>query len=141
MRIEGLTDKILNNPDNKKLLNNFFGKFKDEINNNEFNKIYNSYELNILSLASFSGLITSVLYKAGIDPLLYMQEVPHSFLDHGYVAGIFKIPAGIHTIGMYAFDSCKITSLQIPTSVKSIDKGVVQFCKSLKYFEYAGTKQ
>ena len=130
MRIEDLTDNILR--DNRKALDDFFNKYENEINNNEFSKIYDSYELKILSLASFTGLVTSILYKAGINPLLYMQEVPPSFLNHGYVAGIFEIPAGIHTIGRYAFDSCEITSLQIPISVKDIQIGIVARCKSLE---------
>lgn len=87
-------------------------KIREYLNNNKFEKIYQGFRDGTFSLdgeslaVSIEGEFTELLYKAGIDPLNYMKEIPEFF---GYETNFksFSIPNNIKSIGRMAFAECK----------------------------------
>lgn len=94
---------------NKATLKEIITKFEKELNNKDFETIYDSIEL-YNNVPAF----TALLLKNNINPLEYMNEVPVCF---AYELDIkeFIIPDGIKFIGDNAFAKCNIlTSITIP---------------------------
>ena len=52
--------------------------YADEINENEFEHIYDA--CNSTGTRELASKLTSILYAAGIDPLVYLKTVPENFL-------------------------------------------------------------
>ena len=111
---------FLNNPVNYKL-----------VNHNEYTELYeNLYEYsNKWKDMSLTSEFTLLLYKIGVDPLQYMEEVPDMFLYNSFFTKYgtanqlktdFIIPDNIIAIGVAAFTYSCITKIKIPNSVKVI---------------------
>ena len=145
------------------------GKYKEDLNNNNFTPIYK--ELNYIDDYDdnnedyyITPLFTEVLMKVGVDPLPYMRKVPSYYianLDIKYIS----IPDNIIEIGNMAFynndnltnvrlsnnlrvikdsafDSCKkLNSITLPASLQIIEPRVFNDCYKLKDIHYNGTKE
>lgn len=120
MKISDELQDFLNNPINYKL-----------VNENKFTNLYeNIYEhSNKWKDMSFTSEFTLLLYKIGVDPLQYMEEVPDMFLYNSFFTRYgtinqlktnFIIPDNITAIGVAAFSYSCITKIKIPNSVKVI---------------------
>ena len=92
---------------------------------NKFDKIYKELlELNSigkdisdLTISEFTNLI----YKADIDPLLYMNKIPTYFHSESSISS-FNIPNNIIEIGQRAFYWCSdLKTVIIPDSVTKIE--------------------
>lgn len=82
-----------------------------------------------------------ILIKAGINPLLYVTEVPKGYLYDSDIPS-FVIPNGIKIIREYAFASCSnLKTITIPKSVTLVCEHSFAHCKSLKKILYEGTKK
>lgn len=144
-------------------LKEFIEKYKNEINNRLFEKIYSLATTGELD-SSDVGRLTELLYKCKIDPLEYMTKVP-IYYSYGSAIKDIKIPDKIISIGKQAFAFCSdLTSVTIPSSVTSIGSsafrncsgltrltipssvtfigwGTLQGCRSLKAINYKGSKK
>lgn len=117
----------------KKLLNDY--NFKEL-----YAKMYN--ELFRYGSAYTIGEFSVLMYKAGIDPLLYLDEVPQCFLMHQKNISTFEIPINAVSIGEYAFYNCSgLTSITIPDSVTSISDYALSDCDRLTGIIYKGMKE
>ena len=121
-----------------KSLKDFISTYSEDINKNNFNKLY--YDILLKEIknsgndlwAADIGQFTSILYNIGIDPLLYMQSVPPLFLYDDENIHDVKIPNNIVGIGNQAFTRSSINSLYIPDQVTKIGNGVFTGCNKLK---------
>ena len=85
------------------------------IESNNFEYLYDLYDTGFNEVAP----LTDALYSAGIDPLPYMDYVPHGFARDTY-GKQYNIPDSINNIYAYAFYGNGLTKINIPSSVKSI---------------------
>ena len=154
------------NSTEKKLIEKFLSTQADNINNNNWEKFYNDlYQFDHAELSHYrdniTPLITHILINIGINPLLYLKEVPDSYAQDLNITNI-DIPNNITSIGMYAFDASSLVtvnlsdnlekikcgafynctdlqSISFPSSLKQIDQDVFYNCKNLKNIRYEGT--
>lgn len=85
-----------------------------------------------LEYADFVSDVSEILLGSGVNPLLYLEEVPKKFLCNSKIDSI-TIPNNIKTIGDKSFNSChKLTSVTIPDSVTFIDVGAFGRCSRLE---------
>ncbi len=109
-------------------LKNFILTHEDDINNNNWEKIYQDTQ-NLASLQV--GELTSIFYKADINPLLYLNTVPMCYLYNSSIDS-FVIPDNVTGIGYDAFYGCSsLTNIEIPNSVTSIGDSAFSGCSSL----------
>lgn len=154
--------------------NIYLGKIKEiisnpeiteAINNNDFKTVYAAVDKNLDGRnIKIVSCLTKLLYRADIDPLLYMDKVPDYYLlDQKDITQI-NIPTNIKSIGWKSFSGTSIINLIIPEGVEVIDSNAFVFCQSLMtiklpstlkeinrmvffdcpnitYIKYAGTKE
>lgn len=113
--------------DNKDLLNeNKFYEFYDKA----YDYFYNRSDSLHIS-GRWIGQLSSILLKAGIDPLHYLDHIPESFLYDSDITS-FKIPNHIINIEPYAFTGCKkLTNIELSQGLKYIQTGAFENCSSL----------
>lgn len=85
------------------------------IESNNFEYLYDLYDTGFDEAAA----LTEALYSAGIDPLPYMEHVPHGFARDTYGRN-YVIPESINSIYAYAFYGNGLTMINIPSSVGTI---------------------
>ena len=124
----------------------------DDINNNNFTKVYRELHDEVQVGESVSKF-TDILLDAEINPLMYMESIPAHYMDGskrtsvsipnnitsiGACAFIISsltsviIPNSVTSIGFYAFRGCTgLTNITIPDSVQSIDYYAFQGCTKL----------
>lgn len=108
--------------------------------------------------------LTYAFLSAGIDPLLYMENIPKSYastLDMQEVkfhkrnrkigakafsncSGMWNliIPEGIESIGVMSFYGCQdIREVSLPKSLKAIHKRAFDGCSGIAQITYAGTQE
>ena len=86
--------------------------------------------------------VTSLLLEADINPLLYMDTVPRSYLLNQEDIKSIAISGNIKSIGDDAFANCtSLTNIIIPNSVTSIGGGAFEDCRSLETINYKGSKE
>ncbi len=137
------------------LLKQFIEKNIHLIEDNNFNELYNLIDYQLVSS------LTQVLYKANINPLLFIEAIPFEFAYHtdwadplipgnihriGTKAFMFtplsslKIEEGCDYIGNTAFANCRrLESIQLPKSLLEIGQAAFFACP-LKYIKYNGTQ-
>lgn len=119
MQISKILIDFINDKENKELLNQF--KFKE---------LYE--KLTKLKHGIHTSEFTAIMHKAKIDPLLYLNKVPSSFLSNDISVKNVDIPTNITSIDSFAFSSCSsLTSITIPDSVTYIGQGAFNNCYKL----------
>lgn len=99
----------------------------DLIEDNEFFYLYKQ-----IKSYTFTRGFTETLLAADINPLDYMTEVPERYLYESKIQTL-HIPAGINTVGKYAFARCtEITQLSLPEGLTLIDEGAFMNCTKLE---------
>lgn len=88
--------------------------------------------------ATFTNCLTEILLEANIDPLMYLNYVPKSYLAWTNMTD-FKIPAGIEMIDQNAFSNSDLESITIPNTIKAIHKYAFAKCSDLSDIYYDGT--
>ena len=111
---------ILSNPENIKALNN-----------NSFEHIYEDIKNSDSFYPTLIPKATEIFYKVGLNPLLYMKEIPEYFLSNSKGTTQINIPANIKAINWQAFFNTSITNLIIPEGVESIGSEAFSSCESL----------
>ena len=102
----------------------------DEINKNDFTKVYEDAN-KLLCYPVSTGKLTEIFLDAGIEPLKYMKEVPKTYLANSAITSV-EIPNNITSISNDAFFDCSgLTNITIPDSVTSIGRRAFEGCSGL----------
>ncbi len=80
---------------------------------------------------NYIGVDTNNQYYTSIDGVLYSKDTTSIISVPTNKSGVFSIPYGVEVIDNFAFDGCKIASVDIPTSVMRIKSAAFSSCKSL----------
>ena len=111
-------------------LSEFIKVHVNEINNNNFAKVYEDAN-DSLTPYLLTNKLTELLLDAGLEPLEYMQAVPAEYLAYSKLTSV-TIPDNITSIKDRAFFGCEeLTSITIPDSVTSIGYSAFLGCKGL----------
>ena len=111
-------------------LSKFIKAHVNEINNNNFAKVYEDTN-DSLTPCLLTSKLTELFLDAGLEPLEYMQAVPANYLAYSKLTSI-TIPENITSIGRCAFSGCdSLTSITIPDSVTSIGSAAFENCSGL----------
>ena len=104
-------------------INSFIEKYKNQINNNEWNNIYYAFMNPYLSQKEV-GMFTYMMLECNINPLLHMDSVPLNYL-YGYEGNKhlkIDIPDNIECISIFAFKNAHhLEYVNIPKSVNVIE--------------------
>ena len=111
-------------------LSKFIKAHVNEINNNNFAKVYEDTN-DSLTPCLLTSKLTELFLDAGLEPLEYMQAVPANYLAYSKLTSV-TIPENITSIGRCAFSGCEeLTSITIPNSVTSIGSAAFEHCSGL----------
>lgn len=111
-------------------LSKFIKAHVNEINNNNFTKVYEDTN-DSLTPCLLTSKLTELFLDAGLEPLEYMQAIPANYLAYSKLTSI-TIPENITSIGRCAFSGCdSLTSITIPDSVTSIGSAAFENCSGL----------
>ena len=111
-------------------LSEFIKVHVNEINNNNFAKVYEDTN-DSLTPCLLTSKLTELFLDAGLEPLEYMQAVPAEYLAYSKLTSV-TIPDNITSIKDRAFFGCEeLTSITIPDSVTSIGYSAFLGCKGL----------
>lgn len=111
-------------------LSKFIKAHVNEINNNNFAKVYEDTN-DSLTPCLLTSKLTELFLDAGLEPLEYMQAVPANYLAYSKLTSI-TLPENITSIGRCAFSGCDgLTSITIPDSVTSIGSAAFENCSGL----------
>lgn len=111
-------------------LSEFIKVHVNEINNNNFAKVYEDAN-DMLTPYLLTSKLTELFLDAGLEPLEYMQAVPANYLAYSKLTSI-TIPENITSIGRCAFSGCDgLTNITIPDSVTSIGSAAFENCSGL----------
>ena len=111
-------------------LSKFIKAHVNEINNNNFAKVYEDTN-DSLTPCLLTSKLTELFLDAGLEPLEYMQAVPANYLAYSKLTSI-TIPENITSSGRCAFSGCdSLTSITIPDSVTSIGSSAFENCSGL----------
>ena len=111
-------------------LSKFIKAHVNEINNNNFAKVYEDTN-DSLTPCLLTSKLTELFLDAGLEPLEYMQAIPANYLAYSKLTSI-TIPENITSIGRCAFSGCDgLTSITIPDSVTSIGSSAFENCSGL----------
>lgn len=106
----------------------------DEINNNEFTKVYEDLSKQLISnheSIQYVGKFTDILIDAGISPLMYMKTIPRYYMTDSSQTHV-EIPDNITKIDQFGFLYAKnLTEIEIPDNVTDIDQSAFQSCANL----------
>lgn len=102
------------------------------INSNDFEKLYTKFRAAV-KVVYKTGMLSQVLYNAGIDPLPYMTKIPSSFLYDAEGVTSVTIPKNIKSIGVFAFKNCKdLVEVRSEIPRLSVPVGAFEGCVNLK---------
>ena len=108
-------------------------EYADEINNNEFDNLYENFQMQ-------SSILTSYLLKAGIDPLQTLGWVPEDYARGLLTVTEAHINDDVTLVGKYAFFKCyNLNSVYLPASIETISSFAFSGCYNLKEVHYGGT--
>ena len=111
-------------------LSKFIKAHVNEINNNNFAKVYEDTN-DSLTPCLLTSKLTELFLDAGLEPLEYMQAIPANYLAYSKLTSI-TIPENITSIGRCAFSGCDgLKSITIPDSVTSIGSAAFENCSGL----------
>ena len=111
-------------------LSKFIKVHVNEINNNNFAKVYEDTN-DSFTPCLLTSKLTELFLDAGLEPLEYMQAVPANYLAYSKLTSV-TIPENITSIGRCAFSGCEeLTSITIPDSVTSIGSAAFEHCSRL----------
>lgn len=108
----------------------------EALNNNDFQKIYSRLVTEDNNFGSTIKLnvpaFTELLFKANINPLPYLEEIPEYFAANSDIESI-KIPEGITRINDFAFYRCReLKNISLPNTLEVIATGAFEKCYSLE---------
>ena len=129
--------------EDKKIISQILKKFKKEIDNNEFEKIYKAMDSTFLRnpYTPYVGIFTEMLNDVGINPLLYMKMIPSYYARGNQIESIY-IPDNIISIYTRAFENCtELKEVSLPKGLRNISSNAFYGCESLTRLTFRGTKE
>lgn len=112
------------------------------IQNNQWDKIYSEEVYNYNMYEKDIGEFTYIMISSGVDPLNYLERIPDYYLSTNMPMKEFTIPEGIEIIGLGAFVENKIIQkINLPKSLKFIDRHAFYGCSNLSRINYNGILQ
>ena len=79
------------------------------------------------------GQVTAILLQSGINPLLWMEDIPNNFLNSTMKIKSIHIPDNIYWIGKRAFYDSRLEDLDLSnTIVQSIETEAFRDCQDLE---------
>ena len=125
----------------------------EDINENNFSELYRNLMTEDIGVEEYVSF-TKLLLAAGIDPLVYMEEVPPYYLYSSDVKEVY-LPGNIKEISENAFDYCRdlkkvtwspnlekigkdafidsgIEEARLPSSLYLLGEGAFSGCKDLR---------
>lgn len=109
----------------------FIEKYINDIDDNNWKKIYDmaNIELDEVSV----GYLTEMFLDSGINPLLWMEDIPNNFLNSTMKIKSILIPDNIYWIGKRAFCNSRLEDLDLSnTLVQSIEPEAFQGCDNFE---------
>lgn len=109
----------------------FIEKYINDIDNNNWKKVYDmaNTELDMVSV----GYLTEMFLDSGINPLLWMEDIPNNFLNSTMKVKSIHIPDRIYWIGKRAFYDSKLEDLDLSnTIIQSIEPEAFRDCHNLE---------
>lgn len=125
-------------------IKDFINQNQDRIDENKWEDIYTITEIGLVNTYDI-GEFTSVINEAGINPLDYLDYIPHAYLASTFTSEI-NIPSHIKFISSFAFSNTDIKELHIPGNIKKIYAKAFHECDDLtkviidEGVEFLGTK-
>lgn len=123
----------------KELISKLLKEYKSDIESNNFESLYkevNNIDETVSNRAYYvTPLITTLLMNIGINPLLYLKEVPSYYMQGLDIANII-IPDNITSIGEFAFYGSKIESVKLPSNLLTIKNGAFFGCTNLQSISF-----
>ena len=109
----------------------YITEYKELIDQNKFDEIYQKLLFDSGSELEDFGLLTEVLYAAGLNPLLYMNSIPSFFLYNSQISE-FNIPNNIKLIHRFVITESNITEIIVPSAIKKIESNAFNGASNLK---------
>ena len=109
----------------------FIEKYINDIDANNWKKVYDlaNIELDMVSV----GYLTEMFLDSGINPLLWMEDIPNNFLNSTKKVKSIHIPDNIYWIGKRAFYDSRLEDLDLSnTIVQSIETEAFRDCQDLE---------
>ncbi len=120
---------------NKQLVTNFIEENIELIEAEDFEQLYNKAidEFRGANGLGYTGMLTYLLEKADIYPLLTLSYVPNHYMGWDDELISYTIPPHITSIKLDAFNGCKrLKKLSLPPNLISIGDGAFYQCESLE---------
>jgi len=112
---------------NDKKIKEIIKNGKEYLMHNDMKGFYN-YLDTIVKKGDEISSITTWFLKHGINPLDYMNYIPHDFLALSKIEA-FEIPENIEKIDAYAFAFCRnLTDINVPKNLKTVHKDAFLKC-------------
>ena len=116
----------------------FLQKHKEDIDDNNFEEIYN--DDNIFMDDYFT--MTKLFFSIGINPLKYMSFVPAFYMEDFKDLEEIEIPEGIKEIGKEAFYGCtNLKKVYLPSTLQVIESAAFGDCDYLTNVYFNGTTE
>lgn len=128
---EEIIKKFLNNLENKELLNqkdfdSLYTNFSFYLKDEDKNRVYK---------------LTEYLNKIGIDPLIYINEIPYKYYKGSKIKEI-KIPKNIKSTDIEVFANCNnLENIIIPENVRKLGISTFEDCKNLQEVKLLGVRE
>lgn len=119
-------------------LKTFLQKHKEDIDDNNFEEIYNDDNIFMDDYITMTKLFLSI----GINPLNYMSFVPAFYMEDFKDLEEIEIPEGIKTIGKEAFYGCiSLKKVYLPSTLQVIETAAFGDCDNLIDVYFNGTTE
>ena len=123
----------------KDYIANFLNYYADDIDNNEFIKVY-AHACGRFSFISDIGELTRIFEEAGINPLNHISVIPRFYYSGSNEKAITIKGDAAKVIFDEAFAFCpNLESVLIPNQIRQIGNSAFTYCDNLKYIQYDGT--
>lgn len=123
----------------KNYIAKFINNHEDDIDNNDFLKVYTS-AASAFQFVSDVGELTKIFNSVGINPLEHMKIVPMYYFGGSDKESIEITSPTIRALFDRSFANCKkLRNLSILRSVKLISTDAFTNCPNLQFIQYEGS--
>lgn len=118
----------------------FIEKYINDIDANNWKKVYDLANIELDEVCV--GYLTEMFLDSGINPLLWMEDIPNNFLNQTMKIKSIFIPDNIYLIGKKAFTGSRLEQLDLSnTIVQSIEPEAFWHCQDLEKVIFSNNLQ
>ena len=112
------------------------------LDNYNFEQVYKALQTSLVAVSDVSTF-TLMMYRIGITPLYYMQNIPPHFFTYEITPDSFVIPSTIIELKTACFYKCSnLKELILPPNIIKIQPYSIFDCRNLEgHIYYRGTKE